>query len=268
MRWREPVPVIRRAAPAVLATLSALALAACAMVAGTPFSFGDSTPVHPADAALKDPDALEIWARAMDAKNLRILVSIEKRRLWLLDGKDTVMSAPVAVGKGQTFTYKGKTYRFETPRGQRRVIGKETNPRWVPPEWHYYEKAARRKLEVVHLEKGQRVRLSDGTYIEVRDEDVGRINQFGNFWPFTPGMEIIFDGKIFIPPLGTRQRSVPDALGTHKLDLGDGYLIHGTHVYNEDSIGRAVSHGCIRMRNQDVAKLYDLVPVGTPVYIY
>lgn len=268
MHWRVPVPVIRRVAPAALAALFALALTACAMVAGAPFSFDDSPPVHPADAAPSDPAALAVWIQAMDAKNRRIVVSLERRRLWLLDGRDTVMSAAVAIGKGQTFRYKGKTFRFETPRGQRRVIGKETNPHWVPPDWHYYQKAARRKLESVHLEKGQRVRLSDGTHIEVRGENVGRVNQFGNFWPFTPGMEIIFDGKIFIPPFGTRQRSVPDALGTHKLDLGDGYLIHGTHIYNEDSIGRAVSHGCIRMRNQDVAKLYDLVPIGTPVFIF
>ena len=34
------------------------------------------------------------------------------------------------------------------------------------------------------------------------------------------------------------------------------------------SVGRAVSHGCVRLRNEDIAKLYAMVPVGTPVYIY
>jgi hypothetical protein len=29
-----------------------------------------------------------------------------------------------------------------------------------------------------------------------------------------------------------------------------------------------VSHGCIRMRNEDIGRLYSMVPVGTPVYIY
>jgi len=29
-----------------------------------------------------------------------------------------------------------------------------------------------------------------------------------------------------------------------------------------------VSHGCVRLRNADIEKLYDLVSVGTPVYIY
>ncbi|MGS0765292.1 L,D-transpeptidase family protein [Syntrophomonas curvata] len=44
-----------------------------------------------------------------------------------------------------------------------------------------------------------------------------------------------------------------------------GYGIHGTN--NPNSIGRAVSHGCIRMYNKDVIKIYDLTPIGTPVNI-
>ena len=240
---------------------SLVALAACTIL-------GSAPPPHPAAAPPGDPDGRPVWNAALAAQGKRIVVSIEARRLWLLSGKDTLFTAPVAVGKGQTFTYAGKTYRFATPRGQRRVLGKETNPVWRPPDWHYFEKAARRKLKAVKLEPGQRVRLSDGTYIEVRGDQVGRINSYGNFWPFTPGMEIIFDGKIFIPPLDSAQRRVPNALGSHKLDLGDGYLIHGTHVYNRDSIGQAVSHGCIRMRNKDIAHLYGMVDVGTPVYIY
>lgn len=44
-----------------------------------------------------------------------------------------------------------------------------------------------------------------------------------------------------------------------------GYGIHGTN--NPASIGKAVSHGCIRLYNNDVIELYDLVPIGTPVNI-
>lgn len=44
-----------------------------------------------------------------------------------------------------------------------------------------------------------------------------------------------------------------------------GYGIHGTN--NPASIGKAVSHGCIRLYNSDVIGLYDLVPIGTPVNI-
>jgi hypothetical protein len=198
----------------------------------------------------------------------RIVVSLSARKLWLLRGKDTLMAASVAIGKGQNFTYRGRTFRFQTPRGERRILAKEVNPVWVPPEWHYLERAAREGLEPVEIKEGQEYPVGDGTHIELRGDQVGRINRFGNFWPITPGTELIFDGKIYIPPKNSAQRRVPDALGTRKLDLGGGYLIHGTHVYNADSIGRAVSHGCIRMKNDEVERLYDLVAVGTPVYIY
>jgi lipoprotein-anchoring transpeptidase ErfK/SrfK len=41
--------------------------------------------------------------------------------------------------------------------------------------------------------------------------------------------------------------------------------IHGTH--EEGLIGKKASHGCIRMFNNDVIWLYDLVKEGTKVYI-
>lgn len=41
--------------------------------------------------------------------------------------------------------------------------------------------------------------------------------------------------------------------------------IHGTA--ESAPMGRAASHGCVRMRNADVLELFDLVPVYTPVEI-
>jgi len=53
-------------------------------------------------------------------------------------------------------------------------------------------------------------------------------------------------------------------LGTRWMGLGyKGYGIHGTNV--PISIGKAASHGCIRMRNRDVEELFALVQVGDPV---
>lgn len=59
-----------------------------------------------------------------------------------------------------------------------------------------------------------------------------------------------------------------DIFGTRFLALNvpwGGYGIHGTN--QPWSIGRFASHGCIRMRNQDVEELFEWVPVGTPVRI-
>ncbi len=40
---------------------------------------------------------------------------------------------------------------------------------------------------------------------------------------------------------------------------------HGTP--NKQSVGQTVSHGCIRMRNQDIQELYARVSIGTPVKV-
>ena len=53
-------------------------------------------------------------------------------------------------------------------------------------------------------------------------------------------------------------------LGTRWMGLGyRGYGIHGTNV--PSSIGKAASHGCIRMRQRDVEELFSLVDLGTTV---
>lgn len=48
------------------------------------------------------------------------------------------------------------------------------------------------------------------------------------------------------------------------LDRGN-YAIHGTN--NPSSIGKFVSHGCIRMYNRDIVDLYRRVHLGTDVYV-
>lgn len=73
------------------------------------------------------------------------------------------------------------------------------------------------------------------------------------------------------PELPTyREAGLDNPLGARALYLyqngGDTlFRIHGT---NEPwSIGEQVSSGCVRMLNEDVADLYDRVPVGTTVYV-
>ena len=54
-------------------------------------------------------------------------------------------------------------------------------------------------------------------------------------------------------------------LGTHWIDLGDSYGIHGTIEPN--SIGKAESAGCVRMRNEDVVEVYNFLVKGSEVVI-
>jgi lipoprotein-anchoring transpeptidase ErfK/SrfK len=209
-----------------------------------------------------------VYRAAQAYRGTKILVSTNERRLRLVTGRDTLLDVPVGIGMGTDFEYEGRKFRFETPTGRRRVRAKAESPVWTVPDWHYMERATYRNLELVRLKDGDEIELEDGSHLVVKDGQVGRVNHFGNFWAFTPGMEIIFDGKVFMPPFDTEQRKVPDALGPYKLDMGDGYLIHGTNPFNTDTIGGAVSHGCVRMSNEDIDRLYHLVDTGAAVFIY
>lgn len=69
-----------------------------------------------------------------------------------------------------------------------------------------------------------------------------------------------YRGKV-VPP------GKANPLGTRWLGLSaKGYGIHGTNA--PSSIGRNASHGCIRMRNQDVEELFEMVAVGDEVELF
>lgn len=78
-------------------------------------------------------------------------------------------------------------------------------------------------------------------------------------WAFVEGGEPV-------PPPDDPSRFVEGELGAYFLNLGDGYLMHGTK--NVDMLGRPASHGCVRIGAADLAQLYKTVPIGTRVYIF
>lgn len=55
-------------------------------------------------------------------------------------------------------------------------------------------------------------------------------------------------------------------LGDYSLNLGDGYLIHGT-LYKR-FLGLPVTHGCIRMGDDDLELVFKTLQIGSRVYIY
>jgi lipoprotein-anchoring transpeptidase ErfK/SrfK len=57
-----------------------------------------------------------------------------------------------------------------------------------------------------------------------------------------------------------------DGLDEQNANTRDRFVyIHGTK--REDKVGTAASHGCVRMRNEDVIELFEMVDEGTPVVI-
>lgn len=198
-----------------------------------------------------------------------IVVSIADHRLWYKRGDQILFTTQVATGSGKVLAKGGgNKWKFETPRGRLVVESKETEPMWVPPDWHYVEMAKKKNYGLVHLVRGQPIKLADGSVVTVEGNEVVRKAADGQIVPFdvAEGREIVVNKNVIIPPFGTTQRKYSGVLGTNRLNLGDGYALHGTDV--PSSIGTSVSHGCVRLRNEDIETLYQMVPVGTPVYIY
>jgi hypothetical protein len=194
-----------------------------------------------------------------------VVVSVAERMLWLVENGDTVLATPVAVGSGDTLSHQGRRWTFRTPRGERRVLRKEADPVWVPPLWHFVERARETGRPLVELRADRPHRFPDGSRVEVRAGVVGHRLANGAWIPWEPGQEVVVNGILFVPPLGTENRRVRGELGAFKLDLGDGYLLHGTP--HQDSIGAAVTHGCIRVPDDALRTLYERVPVGARVLI-
>ena len=204
---------------------------------------------------------------AEKSSGYRVVVDVFNKSLYVIDRDDTLRTAPVATAMNATLEYGGRKWSFETPRGVRTVRGKEKDPVWTPPEWHFAEVASEHHLKLAHIQRGHPIKLKDGTKLLVKGDEVGIIAPGGkDFEPMVLDEHIVFDNTLFIPPAGTKNAQIQGELGHFRLDMGDGYLLHGTPYAK--SIGAAVTHGCVRMHDEDIEWLYENVPVGTKVYIY
>lgn len=188
--------------------------------------------------------------------NFVITVSTTENKVYARRDGQLVFEAVCSTGSNSTLRTAGGTKVFRTPIGRFRVQSKETDPKWVPPDWHYVEEAQKSGLGIVHLQRGQNI---GGLYVSGNDV-------IDNGWPVEEGKLIVRGGAVVIPPVGTRARQFPDVLGTHRLNLGDGYALHGTQQVK--LLGRNVSHGCVRLHNDDIAQLFAMASVGDEVIIY
>ncbi len=127
-------------------------------------------------------------------QEVRLVIRLSDRRVYLYQGDRVQESYPIAIGKAG----------WETPVGEHEVINKQRNPTWEHP-W-------------------------TGEIVPPGPDNPLGVGWIG-FW--TDGLNYI------------------------------GF--HGTPA--EHLVGQAVSHGCVRMRNQDILALYAKVNVGTPVIV-
>jgi lipoprotein-anchoring transpeptidase ErfK/SrfK len=69
-----------------------------------------------------------------------------------------------------------------------------------------------------------------------------------------------------IPPPNDESRYEYGVLGDYAMSLGDGYLIHGT-LYKR-FLGMPVTHGCVRLNDDDLETIYNTLNIGSKVFIF
>jgi lipoprotein-anchoring transpeptidase ErfK/SrfK len=219
-----------------------------------------------------------------------ILVSTAENKLYVRRGGQTIFEAVCSTGKGTTLAVDGKTILFDTPIGKLHIISKDENPQWVPPDWHYVEEARKNGMRVVHLDAGQSIdsrtgqpvsgkpdagvwswltgsknNSSSNPVLKVKGNTVVEVSN-GVERELEPGKTIVAGDAVIVPPVDTKQRHYDKVLGKFRLEMGNGYGIHGTD--EPDKLGQSVSHGCVRLGDADIEKLYQIANVHDTVIIY
>ena len=69
-----------------------------------------------------------------------------------------------------------------------------------------------------------------------------------------------------IPPKDDFSRFEYGVLGDYAMSIGDGYLIHGT-IYKR-FLGMPVTHGCVRLNDEDLEAIFNTLSIGSKVYIF
>ena len=119
---------------------------------------------------------------------------------------------------------------------------------------------------------------STGSYIRLTNTEGSRHWLFktpkGRFWiqqkitsPLwvRPDWSFVEEG-LPIPPPNDESRYEYGVLGDYAMSLGDGYLIHGT-LYKR-FLGMPVTHGCVRLNDEDLETIYNTLNIGSKVFIY
>ncbi len=158
-------------------------------------------------------DKLRKKLAALAPKGQYVVIDTANNRVYLREGDRTLREMVASCGSGNVLVdpVGGRTWTFDTPRGQFQVKSKVNNPVWIKPDWAF-------------IEEGEPI------------------------------------------PKDPRQRADANVMGDYALGIGNGYFIHGT-LYKR-LLGRNVSHGCVRLGDEDLELLFKTATLGTKVIIY
>ena len=146
-------------------------------------------------------------------QGIYVVVDTHANRLRVYQDGQLLREAICSTGSGTVLKdpRNGKTWVFDTPYGERKVIKKVRDPIWYKPDWAF-------------IEEGQ------------------------------------------LPPKNPAERADDISLGKYGLYMGDGYIIHGTIF--QTLLGRRLTHGCVRLGDDDLEFVFKTVPVGAHVFLY
>jgi L,D-transpeptidase YbiS len=139
--------VVVRTSLIVFLVLVGLALAGFAALLGAGYYLSRSA-AGPAPTVVEKPEKMRAenlkYAKQIDKlrpKGLFLVVDTAKNRLMVHEGERMVREVVVSCGSGGVLEDPkgGRTWVFDTPRGERVVKSKVKNPTWIKPDWAFIE---------------------------------------------------------------------------------------------------------------------------------
>ena len=144
---RSAARVVVRTALIVFLVLIGLSLAGFGALLGAGYYLSRSVS-GPAPAAVDDVESLraenikiEKKLEKFRPKGLFLVVDTGKNRLTVHDGERVVREIVVSSGSGGVLEDPkgGRSWVFDTPRGERQVKSKVKHPTWIKPDWAFIE---------------------------------------------------------------------------------------------------------------------------------
>jgi len=161
-----------------------------------------------------------------------LVIDRHNSRFWVRETDKILYEGDCGVGMGQR-QIRGADYNFETPSGWFSIEDKLEDPWWYRPNWFWYEKGIHVPRNFIRYPKGISFDKAVAYYNSLSKKDKLKV------------------------------RAIPGYLGKYVIKITEGIYIH----YSKNTTGQ-ISHGCIRISNEDAKAIWHLLQIGDPVYIF
>lgn len=99
----------------------------------------DAPGAAPAEDQIKEVAQLRKQLDSLKPNGYYIVIDTGANRLFLRRGGKVLLEAVCSTGSGRKLVAPGRTWSFETPRGEFTIQNKVSNPVWRKPDWAFLE---------------------------------------------------------------------------------------------------------------------------------